>query len=316
MKAYAIEDPNKPASLVTVPEPEGGPDQLVVAVRASSLNAFDVFQASGKLIGAMEHRFPTVIGRDLAGVVESVGPQVAGFAVGDEVFGFFPSVPPLERGTHAERIAGGDLVLAPKPVGLDFPEAASLPLAGTAALDLLEAVDATEGDTVLIVGATGGVGTFVTQLAARRGATVLATARSEDEALVRDLGAAHVFDYSAGSVAEAVRDRYPDGVMALIDLVSQKEGLTKLGSAVRAGGRVATLLGAADVERFESRDITAVNVNAAPTPDKLRVLAGLAASGDLRVVIQKAFPIDRVEEAFEAFRTGKRGKLVLTMGGD
>jgi NADPH2:quinone reductase len=313
MKAYAIEGPEKPATLVTVPKPEVRDHDVLVAIRAASVNGFDVYQANGQLLGMMEHRFPTVVGRDLAGVVEAVGSEVTDFAVGDEVFGFVPTGPPLERGTYAERISGSDLVLALKPAGLDIHEAAALPLAGSAALDLLDAVDVKEGDTVLIVGATGGVGSLAVQLAVRRGATVMATALPEEQAFVRELGAAHAIDYSAGSVADAVRDRYPDGIAALIDVVSREDTLTDLGSVVRPGGRVATLLGAADVEHFASRDITAVNVNAAPTAEKLRFLADLASSGDLRVIIHGVYSIDQVGEAFEVFRQGTRGKLVLTI---
>jgi NADPH:quinone reductase-like Zn-dependent oxidoreductase len=219
MKAYAIEGPDKPARLVTLPDPEVGPRDVLVAIRSASVNGFDVFQAKGYLIGMMEHRYPSVVGRDLAGVVEAIGSEVGDFEAGDEVFGFVPHSPPLERGSYAEKVAGADLVLAPKPAGLDFHQAAALPLAGTAALDLLDAVDLKEGDTVLIVGATGGVGTFAVQLAARRGATVVATVRPDDETFVGELGATQTIDYWAGGVGNAVRRLYPDGVTALVDLV-------------------------------------------------------------------------------------------------
>src|SRR5688500_14305257 len=133
MKAYAIESPEKPAELVTLPQPEVGPSDVLVGIRAASVNGFDIYQANGALLGMMEHRFPTVVGRDLAGVVEAVGSEVTDFVVGDEVFGFVPSAPPLEHGSFAERISASDLVLARKPAGLDFHEAAALPLAGSAA---------------------------------------------------------------------------------------------------------------------------------------------------------------------------------------
>jgi len=311
MKAYAIENPEKPASVVTVPDPEAGPRDVLVAIRAASVNGFDVYQASGYLLGMMEHRFPTIIGRDLAGVVEAIGSEVTDFAVGNEVLGFAPSIPPLERGTFAERISGADMILVPKPTGLDFQQAAALPLAGAAALDLLEAVDVKEGDTLLIVGATGGVGSFAVQLAAMQGATVIATAGPDDEAFVRDLGATQMVDHTAGNVADAVHRLYPDGITALIDLISQKDALTDLGSVVRSGGRVASLLGAADVEHFAERDVVATNVNAAPTVDKLQRLANLASSGELRVPVQEVYSLDQVGEALEAFRQGKRGKLIV-----
>jgi NADPH:quinone reductase-like Zn-dependent oxidoreductase len=311
MKAYAIENSEKPASLMTLPKPQVGARDVLVAIRAASINGFDLYQANGYLTGMMEHRFPTIIGRDLAGVIEAIGSEVTDFRVGDEVFGFVPSMPPLESGTYAENISGADLVLVRKPTGLDFHTAAALPLAGSAALDLLEAVDVGDGDTLLIVGATGGVGTLAIQLGAMRGAIIIATARPDAEAFVRELGATQTIDYTAGSLVDAVSRHYPDGITALIDLVNQQDELTDLGSVVRAGGRVASLLGAADVEHFAARSVTATNVNAAPTADKLERLANLASSGELRVLIQGVYSIDQVGEAFEAFRQGTRGKLIV-----
>lgn len=311
MEAFAITKPEEPAGLVTLPDPEVGPRDVLSAIRAASVNGFDVFQASGGLLGMMEHRLPTVIGRDFAGVVEAVGSEVSGLAVGDEVLGFVPSDPPLERGTFAERISGADLVLARKPAGLDFHQAAALPLAGAAALDVIAAIDAKEGDTVLIVGATGGVGSFAVQLAAMRGATVIATALPDDDAFVRELGATRTIDWSTGSVTDTVRDLYPDGIDALIDVVHQRDDLIDVGSLVRSGGRVATLLGAADVEHFGSRGVIAANVSATPTADKLRQLVELVSSGKLRVVIQDVYSMEQVGEAIDAFRRGKTGKLIL-----
>jgi NADPH2:quinone reductase len=316
MKAYAIERPDQPASVMTLPTPVAGPRDVLVAIRAASINGFDVYQANGYLLGMMEHRLPTVIGRDLAGVVEAVGSEVTDRAVGEEVFGFVPSTPPLEHGSFAERIAAPDLVLAAKPADLGFDEASALPLAGAAALDLLDAVDVSEGDTLLIVGATGGVGTIAVQLAASRGVTVIATARPDEESFVRELGAAETIDYTAGTVADAVRARHPEGIMALIDLVDQQDALTDLGSVVRPDGRVASLLGAADIEGFAARGVTATNVNAAPTADKLRHLGDLASSGELRVHIQAVYPIDEAGDALQAFQRGTRGKLVLRVGSE
>ena len=128
-------------------------------IRAASVNGFDVFQASGYLVAMMEHRFPTVIGRDFSGVVDEVGDGRTDVAVGDEVIGFVPSAPPLEVGTFAESlIAGPAVVLAPKPSGLAFDVAAAIPLAGATALGAVDAIKVSPGDTVLVVGATGGVG--------------------------------------------------------------------------------------------------------------------------------------------------------------
>jgi NADPH:quinone reductase-like Zn-dependent oxidoreductase len=313
MKAFALESSDRPARTIDIPKPEVGEADALVAVKAASVNGIDVYQAMGALAGMLEHSYPTVVGRDFAGTVEAVGPGFGSFAVGDEVFGFIPAIPPLKSGAFAHYVSGGPaLVLARKPAGLGFSEAAALPLAGSAALDLLDAIDAKKGDVVLIVGATGGVGSFAVQIAAQRGLTVIATARADQDKYVRQLGAAETIDYSAGTVADAVRSRYPDGIAALIDVVNQKEALTELASLVRPGGHVATLMGAADVEQLASRGIGGTNVMAAPTAEKLHLLAELANSGALRVQVQAAYPIDRADEALKAFQSGTRGKVVLT----
>ncbi len=116
MKAFALTSAETPASLIDLPIPDLAEDGVRIRVHAASINGFDVFQANGYLFAYMEHVFPTVIGRDFAGVVESVGAGRSDLAVGDEVFGFIPSTPPLHDGTYAEVIAGSaGLVLARKP---------------------------------------------------------------------------------------------------------------------------------------------------------------------------------------------------------
>jgi NADPH:quinone reductase-like Zn-dependent oxidoreductase len=304
MKAFALEGSDQPARTIDIPKPQVGEADVLVAVKAASVNGIDVYQ---------EHAFPTVVGRDFAGTVESVGTGFRDFAVGDEVFGFIPTMPPLRSGAFAEYVSGGPaLVLAHKPAGLGFSEAAGLPLAGSAALDLLDAIVARKGEVVLIVGATGGVGSFAVQIASQRGVKVIATARPDQDQYVRELGAAETIDYSAGSLADAVRSRYPDGIAALIDVVNQKDALTDLASVVRPGGHVATLMGAADLEVLASREIGGTNVMAAPTAEKLNLLAELANSGALRVHVQRTYPIDRADEALKAFQSGTRGKVILT----
>jgi NADPH:quinone reductase-like Zn-dependent oxidoreductase len=314
VKAFALVSAGRPAALVDIPKPEIGASEALIRVKAASVNGIDVYQAMGALAGMMEHLYPTVIGRDFAGMVEAVGPEFHGFAAGDEVFGFIPAKPPLQRGTFNEYIsAGSDVVLAGKPAGVGFNEAAVLPLAGAAALDLLDAIDAKAGDVVLIVGATGGVGSLAVQIGAQRGLKVIATARADEVEFVRGLGAAETVDYTAGSIADVVRGRFPDGISALIDVVNQKEALTALSSVVRSGGRVATLMNAADVEALAALNVAGTSVAAAPTTAKLQLLADMAASGSLRVPIDVLFPIDRADQALQAFQRGTRGKIVVTV---
>lgn len=314
MKAFALTAPGQPAALIELPDSEPGDDRIVVRVRAASVNGFDVFQASGQLSSMMPHDFPAVVGRDFAGVVEAVGADWSGVEVGDEVLGFVPSTPPLKVGAFAELVAGSSLVIAGRPAELSWAQAAAIPLAGATALNSVDSVDPKPGDVVVVVGATGGVGSFAVQLAAQRGATVIATARpGDEEALVRTLGAAEVIDYSGGGTVEAIRQRYPDGVTGLIDLVNRGDDFAAMATLVRGGGRAATTLGAADADALAARGVVATNVRGMPTPENLAWLADEAAAGRLRVEVQRTFPFAEVEAALGAFQAGTRGKLVLEM---
>jgi len=313
VRAFALTTPDLPASLVDLPDPEAPEGGVRVLVRAASVNGFDVFQANGYLLAMMEHVFPTVIGRDFAGVVDAVGSGRTDFAVGDEVLGFVTSAPPLHDGTYAEYVAGGEsLVLARKPSALSFEIAAAIPLAAATALDAVDAVAIGPGDTVIVAGATGGVGAMAVQLAAQRGATVIATAKAgEDEAFVRQLGASETVDYAAGDVADAIRARFPDGLTALIDTVNREEAFAGMAELVRDGGRLATTLGAADADSLAARNVRATNVMGAPTPEKLAILAEQVAAGTLRIEIQQVFRLSEAAAAHAAFMAGTRGKLVL-----
>jgi NADPH:quinone reductase-like Zn-dependent oxidoreductase len=312
MKAFALTTNDQPARLIELPIPVTAPGAIAVRVRAATVNGFDVQHATGLFTTMMPHILPTVIGRDFAGVVESVEAGRADVAVGDEIFGFVPYAPPLHDGSFADVIVSSDLVFAPKPAGLPFDTAASLGLAGIAALDLVDAVDPKRGDLVVVAGATGGVGSIAVQLAAQRGATVVATAKTgEQEAFVRSLGASETVDYIAGDVAEQIRERYPAGIDALIDTVNRDEAASAMAALVRDGGRLATTQGTADVEGLASRTVRATNVVASPTPEKLLSLAAPATSGDLLVHVQGTFALADVEAALAAFSAGTTGKIVV-----
>jgi NADPH:quinone reductase-like Zn-dependent oxidoreductase len=314
MKAFALGSSDRPATIIDIPKPEIGAADALIAVKAASVNGFDAFQATGAMTGMMEHVFPTVIGRDFAGIVEAVGPGFGSFAVGDEVFGFVPAPPPLKVGTFAEYLAAGQsVVLARKPAGLSFVQAAGIPLAGAAALDLLEAIDAHGGDIVLVVGATGGVGNLVVQIAASRHLKVIATALPDQAEFMRGLGATETVDYSEGSIVDAVRALYPDGVNALIDLINRKDSLPELTTLVRDGGHVASLMNAVDMEQLAARKVAGINVAASPTDEKLQLLAEMAGAGTLRITIQATYPVDRADDALKAFQSGTLGKVVLTI---
>jgi NADPH2:quinone reductase len=163
----------------------------------------------------MEHRFPVVLGKDFAGTVAAVGPGIDGFAVDDTVFGVMMK-PELGDGCFGERVAAPAAFAAKIPGGLDTATAGALGLAGTAAHDAVEAVEPQHGETVLVSGATGGVGIIAVQLLKARGAHVVATASTDQQiAFVKEHGADDIVDYR-GDVAAAVREKRPDGVDAVL----------------------------------------------------------------------------------------------------
>ena len=314
MKAFALTSADQPAAVVDLPDPELGADGVRVGVHAASVNGFDVFQASGYLVAMMPHEFPATVGRDFAGIVEAVGADRGDLAVGDRVMGFIPSTPPLHAGSFAEFVSTSSAILAPLPDGVSFEQGAAIVLAGATAWDAVDALAPRPGDVIVVAGATGGVGTFAVQLAAQRGATVVATARAGvDAAFARSLGAAETIDFTDGDVASAVLDRYPDGVQGLIDAVSRDEAFRQITTMLAAGGRVATTLGAATADALADRDVEATNIHGSPTEAKLSELAAQVADGRLQVPIQRTYPLDRAAEAIDIFQHGTRGKLVVTV---
>jgi NADPH:quinone reductase-like Zn-dependent oxidoreductase len=315
MKAFALTTDSRPAALTDLPDPVPDAGGALIRVHAASVNGFDVYQSSGGLMAMMPHDLPTVIGRDMAGMVIAVGPERTDVAVGDEVLGFVTSTPPLHSGTWAELVAGGsDLILARKPDQLAWEAAAAIPLAASTARDAVDAVGLGPGDTVLIMGSTGGVGAFAVQFAAQLGARVLASAKpGEDEAFIRSLGAAATIDYTKSGLGDTVRRLAPGGLAGLIDAVSRGEAFMALAKLLGEGGRASTTLGAADIEALASRGVQATNIMGTPTPEKLASAAAQVASGKLQVPIQQVFPLAEAPAAIATFSAGTRGKLVLTI---
>ena len=301
MRAFAMTGFDEQPAVTEVPTPEVGPGEVLVRVRASSVNGIDLAVAGGMLKGMMEYRFPVVLGKDFAGEVAATGPGVPRFAAGDPVFGVVMDPTGLDTRALAEFVA--------VPDGLDVTQAGALGLAGAAALQAVEAVAPAAGDAVLVSGATGGVGAFAVQLAAARGAAVIATAKpGEDAGFVRDLGAAHVVDYT-GDLPAQVRAIRPGGVDAVIHLAGDGAQLADL---LAPGGRFASTLGVGP-DQLAGRELRATAVMANPDAATLDRLAGEVVAGRLRVPIQRNYPLEAVGEAMADFGAGTRGKLAISL---
>ena len=311
MRAIAAETFGGPIALMDLPTPEIGTGEVLIRVRAAGVNPFDWKVADGALEDQMKHRFPLILGFDAAGVIERVGADVTGLAEGDEVYGYLFK-PVIGEGTYAEYVGAPATIVAKKPVTVGFAEAAALPTPGLTAMDLVDSVDAREGKTILIVGATGGVGSYATQLAASRGAHVVATARQTNEALVREMGAAEMIDYTTEDLVDAVRMAHPGGIDAVIDVASDRKALGGISTLVNTGGRLASSVYAADVDGLARRGIAATNVSMQPGARRLRELSRMVDSGELSVRLDRTYPLEKAPEALEERRTGHvRGKIVF-----
>jgi NADPH2:quinone reductase len=314
IKALALEGFDRPPALIDVPAPEPASGELLVRVHAASVNAYDAFVAMGMAKDFMAYQFPAVLGQDLAGVVEGVGEGVEGFREGDRVFGTIGAKGTVHDGTFAELSTPLVPALALTPIAVDDQQAGTLGVAATTAMSAVEAIDPSKGATVLIVGATGGVGTFAIQLAAARGAHVIASVLPGDEGVVTALGAAETVDYS-NDVIGAVRERHADGIDAVIDLVNRDPGaFGALVGLVRASGRAASALGGAG----DATEIGEVQVqNAGGDPSHLGALASLIEDGTLKAAIRRKYPLADAAQALTDFTNHHTvGKLVITMPGD
>ena len=313
MRAIAEETFGGPIALMNLPTPEIGAGEVLIRVRAAGVNPFDWKVADGELKDQMKHRFPLILGFDAAGVIERVGADVTALAEGDEVYGYLFK-PVIGDGAYTEYVAAPATIVARKPVTVGFAEAAALPTPGLAAMDLVDAADIREGETILIVGATGGVGSYATQLAARRGARVIATARRTNESLVRELGAAETIDHTTEDLVDTVRMAHPDGIEAVIDVVSDRETLGRVSTIVNEGGRLASSVYAVDVDELAKRGIVGTNVSMQPGARRLGELSRMVDAGELAVRLDRTFPLESAPEALEQRRIGHvRGKIVLLL---
>ncbi|BCJ46140.1 NADPH:quinone reductase [Actinoplanes ianthinogenes] len=301
MKAIVFESFGGPEVLrlteTAVPEP--GPGQVRIRVRASGLNQLDFKIRSGVMQAVFPTTFPAVPGVEVAGVVDAVGPDVTGTAVGDEVIAL------TDTGGYAEFALA--TAVAPKPAGLTWEEAAALPVAGETALRVLDLLGVKEGETLLVHGAAGAVGTVAVQLAVAAGATVIGTASPENHDYLRSLGVTPL-SY-AESLVPAVRATAPHGVDAVFDAAGQ--GALPASIELRGGttDRIVTIADPA------ARDLgVTFSGGSADTAGALAEIARLAGAGALRLTVAETFPLAEAGRAQERSATGHtRGKLVLVL---
>jgi NADPH:quinone reductase-like Zn-dependent oxidoreductase len=282
----------------SVPVPEPGRGQVLVHVKAASINPGEAKIREGLLRSIWPATFPSGEGSDLAGVVAKIGPEVATFAPGDEVLGFTDA-----RGSHAEYAIVEAKDLTRKPAEVSWEVAGSLAIAGTTAYAAVRAVSLARGDTVAVSGAAGGVGSIVVQLARRAGANVIGIAGPANHAWLR----AHDVNpvtYGPALLETLRRER----IDAFID--THGEGYVKLAIDLGvAPARIDTIIDFAAAKTF---GVKTDGSQAAKSAAVLAELAALVASGELEVPIAARYPLADVRAAFRSLERGHtRGKIVL-----
>lgn len=299
-----------PEVLTVVDEqvPDPGAGEVQVRLRAIGVNPFDYKVYSGAF-GTDPALLPIRPGIEAAGVVESIGTDAVGptgpIAVGDEVI-----VNPGTR-TYAELITVPAAVTLAKPPNLSFEQAASLLSSGTTAVDALTTARVAAGDTVLIHGAAGAVGTATAQLALARGATVIGTARAANHEHLRELGVTPV-EYGDG-LLDRLRDLAPDGVDAAIDTAGTDEAVDASLTLVGDRSRIVTIVAFGRAEKDGFRSIGAADPDSTRIRREARVeIVELAGRGGLDITVAKTFPLaDAARAHTELQGHHPRGKFVL-----
>ncbi|GDY31674.1 NADP-dependent oxidoreductase [Gandjariella thermophila] len=289
------------------PRPEPGPGEVLLAVRAASVTANELrWEATwtDSFDGTGHARLPVIPSHEVAGVVADAGPGVAGVGIGDAVYGLIPFT---HDGAAAEYVSLPADILAAKPVNLDYPAAAAVPLAAlTAWQALVVHAGLRPGQHVLIHGAAGGVGSFAVQIAAALGARVIATASAMDAGFVADLGAAEVIDHRTQRFEEHVRDM--DAVLDIVGGETQRRSW----SVLRRGGVLVSLAEPIDSREADAHRARGVFFIVEPNREHLRQITRLIESGQLAPVVDQIVPLAETRAAYEALEhTHRRGKIVI-----
>jgi NADPH:quinone reductase-like Zn-dependent oxidoreductase len=263
----------------------------------------------------MPATFPMVLGADCAGVVEKLGEGASRFSVGDDLFGQLLIAPLGSAGTYAEHVAvTEDAPLARVPTGLDDVVAAALPTAGGAGLALVDLLEPLSDKTVLVVGAGGGVGSFATQFAANAGGNVIANVRDDNAERMRAYGAAETIDHTKVPLTDGVRQAHPDGIDALLDVVSDATGFAALASLVKPGGTAVTTQYVADEAALRAAGVTGINFALPSSSELFERVAEAVADGRIVAPPITSISLEEVPAALSSAPPRRAsGKTVITL---
>lgn len=308
MKAVRIHEYGGPEVLhyEDAPRPEPGPGEVLIRVHAAGVNPIDWKVRAGFAKERLKYKMPFIPGWDLSGVIEAGAPGATRLKVGDEVY----SRPDISRdGAYAEYVTVREPEVALKPKSIDHLNAAAVPLAAlTAWQALFDAAKLSAGQTVLVHGAAGGVGSFAVQFAKLKGACVIGTASKKNHEFLRSLGADETIDYNTTKFEDVVHD-----VDAVLDTITG-ETADRSYQVIKKGGVYVSILMPPSQEKAAAHGIRAAHTFVQANPEQLAEIAKLIDSGKLKIIIEKVFPLSEARAAQELNATGHtRGKIVLTI---
>jgi NADPH:quinone reductase-like Zn-dependent oxidoreductase len=287
-----------------VPRPEPKDDEILIRVIAASVNPVDVAIRKGYLAELIGNKLPLVLGMDAAGVVEKAGPKITKFKKGDAVYAFFTLA---SEGGYAEYVVAKESEATLKPKAVTYAQAAAVPAAGsTAWFALVDTAKLSAGQTVLIHGASGGVGHFAIQIAKARGAKVIATASSANQEFLKQMGADVAIDYNKTKFEEVAKD-----VDVVLDTVG-RDTLKRSYGLVKKGGIIVSIVDEPAQAELDARGIRGVTLRAAPEARVLEELARLIEAKKITPVVSQTFPLSEFAKALDQIATRHtRGKVVL-----
>ena len=290
-----------------VPRPEPKENEALVRVIASGVNPADPLTLSGKYAREFGTHLPLIPGYDIAGVIEKTGAKVTKLKAGDAIYGY-----PTFGGGWAEYVTVTEGEVAAKPASLSFTEAAAVPMGAlTAWQALVDVAQLQPGQTVLVHGGSGGVGSFAVQIAKARGARVIATASTANQDLLKQLGADVAIDYTKTRFEEIAKD-----TDAVLDPVG-KETLARSYDVVKKGGIVMSLVARPDPVELEKRGIRGAAISVHPDAEDLAKIAHLIDAGKIKPIVTQVLPLSEAIAAQEQAATHHtRGKVVLRVADD
>lgn len=310
MKAAQIErfGGRDEVNIVEIGTPKPAEGQVLVEMRASSINPADIKIREGLMVKSPPIEFPMTLGMDIAGVVAETGPGVTNFRAGDNVYGQTHAWSG-GTGAFAEYAVTSAGALAAKPGNIGFPEAAAIPLTGVSALVvLLDHIKLQKGQRLCIVGGAGGIGTVAIQIARHIGAHVTTTGAGDDIEYEKSLGADEIIDYRTQAFDELL-----SGYDAVFDLVGG-ELYSRAFKVLERGGVIVSMLHPPDEVLMKQYGVTAILQQTRVTTANLDRLTAFIEDGVVGVHVDQSFPLDSIRGAFEAKESGEvRGKIAVTI---